>query len=292
MRKNRPIDDLKKNVIISSLNPELYTTKRLMEEAQKLKRSALYLNPYQFHIPQKLKETKGLYFHRTTGTNYDDFDLVVTKHHEGMGMKITNPYNALSTFRSKDLQWLFFRRHQLPAIPTLLYRGAMNDELSLELARLGKKEELFILKMCRGNQGIGVNFLNGQKSLQSVLETFQAMKDQRFLIQPYIPHKKEWRLFMVKGEILVAIEKTLSPNDFRGNAKRSQGKWLKKIPKDLELIAKKAFSFSGLEYAGVDLLLSDKGEIKILEMNPVPGFEQAEALSGMNIARELIVQLE
>lgn len=146
--------------------------------------------------------------------------------------------------------------------------------------------------MNRGNQGIGVNFLEGQKSLQSVLETFHAMKDQRFIIQPYIEHKKEWRLFIIKGEILAVIEKTLHASDFRGNSKRSTGKIIKKIPKDLSLMALSAFTFSGLDYAGVDVLLSDKGEMKILEVNPIPGFEQAEELSGINIARELLVRLQ
>ncbi len=279
----------KNNLIIASLNPNLYTTKRLIEEGKKQKHSVLYLNPYQHQILPKEEDKNGLYLHRTTGTNYDDFDLVVTKHHENLGMKISNPYNALGTFRSKDLQSLFFNQYDLPAITTLLYRGTMTEELEAAIAKLGGQ---YILKMNRGNQGIGVNFLEGQKSLQSVLETFHAMKDQRFLIQPYIPHKKEWRLFILKGEILACIEKTIAKDDFRGNAKRSNGKILKKLPKDLESIAQKAFLHSGLDYAGLDLLLSEKGGIKILEVNPIPGFEQAEELSGINIARELIVKLQ
>lgn len=289
-------NEVKKSVIVASLNPNLYTTKRLIEEGRKLKRYVLYLNPYQFQIspnaPLKKSGTQGLYFHRTTGTNYDDFDLVVTKHHEISGMKITNPYSSLATFRSKDLQSLFFKEHALPGIPTLLYRGEMNEGLKESLSALSKKEGKFILKMNRGNQGIGVNILESQKSLQSVLETFHAMKDQRFLIQPYLPHKKEWRLFIIKGEIIAAIEKTLHKEDFRGNSKRSTGKLLKKIPKDLEKIALLAFKHSGLDYAGLDLLLTEKGEILILEINPIPGFEQAEELSGKNIARELLTLLE
>ena len=277
----------KNSIIIASLNPNLFTTKRLFDESLKLKRSPIYLNPYQYLIPQSKTKLQGTYFHRTTGTNYDDFDLVVSKHHEAHGMKITNPLERLKTFRSKDLQSIFFIEHDLPGISSILYRGEMQENIKNQIAKLSKNEN-YILKMNRGNQGIGVNFLEGQKSLHSVLETFHAIKDQRFIIQPYIEHTKEWRLFMIKGEVYACIEKTIGKDDFRGNAKRSDGKNLKKVPKELEAIAVNAFNASGLNYEGLDLLQSTKGEFFILEINPVPGFEQAEKLSGKNIARELV----
>lgn len=281
----------KTNIIIAGLNPKLFTVKRLMFEAAKLKHSTTYINPYQFQIPfLKPKLQKGIFFHRTTGVNYDDFDLVVAKHHEVLGMKVTNPLLGLKLFRSKDQHALFFREFKLPHIPSILYRGAMSEELSENISSLSLNNK-YILKMSRGNQGIGVNFLEGHQSLLSVLETFHAMRDQRFLIQPYIEHKKEWRLFIIKGKVQACIEKTLSKDDFRGNAKRSSGKSIKKIPKDLEELALRAFFHSGLDYAGVDILLSDKGEFLILEINPIPGFEQAEELSKHNIARELLIGL-
>ncbi len=280
----------KTNIIISSLNPDLFTTKRLMSEASKLKHSVSYLNPYQFHIPMKAKPVTGHYFHRTTGTNYDDFDLIVTKHHEISGFSVTNPLERLKVFRSKDTQSLFFTEHNIPGIKTFLYRGQLTESLEEELTALSVDQK-YILKMSRGNQGIGVNILESHKSLVSVLETFHAMRDQRFLIQPYIPHKKEWRTLFVRGEIIACIEKTISKEDFRGNAKRSNGKLLKKIPKELEKIAHHAYMHSGLDYAGIDLLETNKGQILVLEVNAVPGFEQAEELSGHNIARELLAYL-
>lgn len=280
----------KTNIIISSLNSDLFTTKRLITEATKLKHSVSYLNPYQFLIPMKPNPVTGHYFHRTTGTNYDDFDLIVTKHHEISGFSITNPLERLRPFRSKDSQALYFKEHNIPGINSLLYRGQLTETLEDELRALSADQK-FILKMSRGNQGIGVNILESHKSLISVLETFHAMRDQRFLIQPYISHKKEWRVLFVRGEIIACIEKNISKEDFRGNAKRSNGKLLKKIPKELERVALHTYMQSGLDYAGIDLLETDQGQILVLEVNAVPGFEQAEVLSGHNIARELLANL-
>jgi glutathione synthase/RimK-type ligase-like ATP-grasp enzyme len=45
------------------------------------------------------------------------------------------------------------------------------------------------------------------KSLSSILETFWAMRDQRFLIQPYLEGGSEYRILICKNKVLGAIEK-------------------------------------------------------------------------------------
>ncbi len=283
-----------KNILVSSESPDLYTTKRLLSESNKLKYTTVWLNPYQ-HLISINKKSKnkanesGLYFHRTSGTRYDDFDLLVARHHEDNHYKVTNPITSLETFRKKDEQALFFKRHGIPSIDTLIYRGELNEKYWNALQTLSSNGK-YILKMIRGNQGIGVNLIEGQQSLKSLLETFHAMKDQKFLIQPYLEHKKEWRAFVIKDEIMGVIERTISKEDFRGNSKRSTGKFIKRIPKELEKEIQKAVNHSGLDYCGIDIIETKSG-FAFLEMNPVPGFLQMEELSKINIARELITRL-
>jgi glutathione synthase/RimK-type ligase-like ATP-grasp enzyme len=289
--KNIKKENMNKNIIIASTSPKLYTTRRLMKEAFGLKRSPIWVNPYNVTLPVKKKPLEGLYLHRSTGTNYDDFDLIVSSFHEISGMKVSNPLLSIKNFRTKDQQSLFFLEHSLPSITALLYRGEKTLELEASIDKIARanKSERFILKMSRGNQGIGVNIIESKQSLYSLLETFHAMKDQRFLIQPHIAHKKEWRFFITRTGIMACIERSLNSADFRGNSKRSTGKILKKIPLELQELTEKAFSKSGLDYAGVDILESMSGEYLILEVNAIPGFEQAEELSGKNIARELLI---
>lgn len=289
--KNIKKENMNKNIIIASTSSKLYTTQRLMKEAFRLKRSPIWINPYIVTLPVKKKPMQGLYLHRSTGTNYDDFDLIVTNFHEICGLKVSNPLPAIKNFRTKDQQSLFFLEHSLPSIASLLYRGDKTEALETAIDKIARinKSERFILKMSRGNQGIGVNIIEGKQSLYSLLETFHAMKDQRFLVQPHMAHKKEWRFFITRAGILACIERSLNSADFRGNSKRSNGKILKKIPLELQDLAENAFSKSGLDYAGVDILESISGEYLILEVNAIPGFEQAEELSGKNIARELLV---
>lgn len=296
-----------KKLIVSSESPHLYTTKRLLTEALKLKYSPEWKNPYQYLMINETRKSdksrlqltpSSLYFHRTTGIRYDDFDLVVSSfHQDNLNFKITNPLSSLEHFRSKDRQAIFFNRHGLSSIPTISYRGELSESSWDQIQRLSpgkqqgkQQEQKYILKMVRGNQGIGVNLVNGATSLKSLLETFNALKDQKFIIQPFVPHQKEWRVFVIKNEIVSIIERTLNKNDFRGNSKRSSGKLIKKIHSKIQDEVLRAVDLSGLDYCGVDIIANGE-DFQFLEMNPVPGFEQVEELSGINIARELILKI-
>lgn len=282
-----------KNILVVSESQALYTTKRLLEEAKKLKCDAKWFNPYDSLLALKEHHSttsfNGLYFFRTSGTRYDDFDLTVAQHFEDHGMKIANPLVALTPFRSKDQQAIFFRRHQIKTIPSVLYRGQLNENYWMEIEQISADHN-YILKMVRGNQGMGVNLISGTQSLKSILETFHVLKDQKFLIQPFIAHKKEWRVFVLNGEVYGVVERTISAEDFRGNSKRSKGKFLKKCPPSLVDEVLRAAKLSGLDYCGIDLMETKEGPV-FLEINAVPGFEQMEELSGINIARELLLKL-
>lgn len=283
-----------KTIILASESPELYTTRRLLEEAKKLNYSSSWLNPYQYLINhnnnrESANFENGLYFHRTTGIRYDDFDLLVSEDHLKKGFTVTNRIEALTTFRDKEKQSLFLERHKLSPINTVSYRGRLNEKNWGIIETLSPNHQ-YVLKMARGNQGIGVNLINGLKSLRSLLETFEAMKDQKFIIQPFIEHKREWRIFVIKNQIIGIIERQIDESEFRGNSKRAHGKCLKKIDPQLENEIIRGAHLSGLDYFGVDVI-ADKDQFYFLEFNPVPGFEQLEELSGLNIARELITSL-
>ena len=283
-----------KNIIVSSESPNLYTTKRLLLEATKQNHQNCWINPYNFLISKQTTpivnlEQSNLYFHRTTGIRYDDFDMVVAQLHHNFGHKVTNPLNSLELFRNKDKQALFFIEKSLPCIETVSYRGELTD-INWNIITELSAHQKFIIKMIRGNQGIGVNLVNGLQSLKSFLETFQALKDQKFIIQPFIEHTKEWRVFILKKEIMAIVERTLSREDFRGNSKRSVGKNIKKLPNEIQNEVLRAASASGLDYCGIDII-EDGDNFYFLEINPVPGFEQLEEISGLNIAGELIAKL-
>ena len=283
----------RKNLLVASQSRELYTTNRLLEEGQKLGYHSKYLNPYDssLFINFTKKPNASLYLHRTTGVNFDDFDIVVSKYYESLGCKVSNPLNAIRLMRNKDEQVLFMSHQNIPTIPTYVFRGRPTSEIICDVSE-SLNTTTFVLKMSRGNKGIGVNYVNGIQSLQSFLETFHAMKDQKMLIQPFVKHEREWRVFIIKNEIVAVVEKKINAADFRGNADRAKPKLLKKPQLELSELAIDAFKKSGLDYAGIDIIESLKGNQKfVCEINAIAGFEQIESLSKINIAKEILIHI-
>ncbi len=281
------------NFTVISENSSLNSTSRLLSEAQLLGLNPNHISLYEssvidLHVKETTK-SQEIIFHRTTGIRFDDYDLNFSIKRELEGSSIFNPIESLATLRDKERQTLMLSSRNIPIIPTFSFRGRPSHELIDQLnscfGNLSKKNQ-FIVKAIRGNQGIGVSIINGTDSLLSVLETFWGIKDQKFLIQPFI-EAREFRYFICKNKILAIIEKSTS-KDFRKNSMRSSGVIVPtSTNSELNSVALNCFNNCNLLYAGIDLLMNKDG-IYILEVNPVPGFKQVEELAKINIAKILI----
>jgi RimK family alpha-L-glutamate ligase len=281
-------------------NSELHSATRLQEEALKLGLKVKTINPYESSLllpfkPRKL-EIPTLIFHRTSGIKFDDFELAFSIDYEQKGAKIYNSIKSLSTLRDKLMQTVFLADNGVQTIPTMSFRGKPNNSTLAEIHDLFNtlpnsefNSDQYILKTTRGNHGIGVNLINGIQSINSILETFWALGDQRFLIQPFLEGGEEYRVLIAADKVLGAISRSPTKDEFRQNAGRANAKYLpeKDIPKDVEAQAMKAFEASGCLYAGIDVL-KWKDHVFILEINLVPGFKQMEELSGKNQAFEIL----
>jgi len=163
----------------------------------------------------------------------------------------------------------------------------------MKKTRANKKisaNQQYIIKMNRGNQGVGVNFISNFLSLKSLLETFEAIGDQKFIIQPYLEHNLEFRVFFIKNEIYSVIEKRLDNTDFRGNFRNSTGRVLTNLDPHLKDLIYRAIQESKLDYGGIDIFLY-QNQYYFLEINAIPGFKQIEEISAKNIAKEIILKL-
>ncbi len=285
------------DVIIISDHPELYSSQRLLEEITHLNLKGTFLNPFNFGfeightIPDK--NAPAIVLHRTTGIRHADFDLSVSLSFENQGSKICNSLASFYQLRGKEKQALFFSKYQFPFIPTFSFRGRATTERLTQIynffEKTGFKEEQYILKTVRGNQGIGVNLIRGKDSLASLLETFWAIQDQDFLIQPFIKIDEEYRIFSIAGKIEGALHRKPIQGEFRSNCARGEGENISTIalPEMLHELVHKLFEKSGSLYAGIDLL--KRGEqFLLIEYNLVPGFHQMEQLSQKNIAKKII----
>ena len=239
-------------------NQETYFIKRLTEEVREL----VFWNPW---------ENAGLpdaetYLVRTSGVYGDDRDLDLLRNSPHT---VINPVSSHELLRDKAKQFLFLERKGFHLIPwnTLDGRG---DFLP----------EKILIKPIRGQGGWGIRVMNQEEFLKWEKKT----TDRSWLVQPYLENVKELRLFFC-GDEEVLLERTgeIAANFTQGGSAR-----MIPVPSELSELGEEIRMITGLRYGAIDLFETEKGEHLILEINPVPGIEQLEKVSGLNIVRKVI----
>ena len=143
----------------------------------------------------------------------------------------------------------------------------------------------FIIKMNSGLQGRNVFKCVDRSEVFKALGTIFARNSHDYdyvaLGQTYIPITREFRVLVFQGGILLAYEKDFSqasPDDpeisplHKKNAKAvliQDEMLLKRLSNFIEPVLEK-FSNS---FAGIDIVLDEKNEFWLLELNSRPGFE-------------------
>ena len=149
-----------------------------------------------------------------------------------------------------------------------------------------------IMKTLEGSKGVGVLFVESERSLESLIQLLHSQnKDIDLLIQEYIKTDKDVRVIVLGGIVIGAMAREVVEGDFRSNV--SQGAKVKEYPlTELEveqsLLAAKAIDGS---WTAVDFIPSKKPKTEppyILEVNHSPGTEGIEEATGDNIVKKVI----
>ena len=93
--------------------------------------------------------------------------------------------------------------------------------------------------------------------------------------------------FVVGGRAIAAMKRSAPVGEFRANVHRGASGEAVSLPDEYTNIAIRAAVALELEIAGVDLLQTNAGPV-VLEVNPSPGFEELESVTGINIADAII----
>jgi len=149
-----------------------------------------------------------------------------------------------------------------------------------------------IMKTLEGSKGVGVLFVESERSLESLIQLlFNQNEDVDLLIQEYIENDGDVRVIVLGGKVIAAMERKVIKGDFRSNV--SQGAKVKKyslteLEVEQSLLAAKAV---GGVWTAVDFIPSTEPKSKppyILEVNHSPGTTGIENATGKNLVKEVI----
>ena len=281
-------------IAIISRGPQNYSTRRLAEAALNVGHTAEILDPFGFYLHVGGTGNRITYH----GKSVDDFDVIlprlsrttarygleVVAHFEWVGIPVINRSKAIATARHKFHSLRILAQHGLPILPSLTVGSAAFLEDTV--AEMG--DYPFILKPFHGTHGRGIMLLDTPTSLTSAVDALCDLHHD-YIIQPFITEADgvDIRILVVGGEAIAAMKRSAPPGEFRANIHKGASGETVTLPEGYDHLAIEATAALELEIAGVDLLETHNGPV-ILEVNPSPGFEELEAVTGINIAAAII----
>jgi ribosomal protein S6--L-glutamate ligase len=285
-------------IAILSRNTKLYSTKRLVEAAQKREHEVVVLD----HQKCVLVIEKGRPHIFYNGKEILDINAVIPRIGSSVtfyGAAVVRQFEMMKIFTAVESQALVRSRDKLRSLQILSRAGLgmpktafANEAKDLDnmIEQVGGAP--CVIKLLEGTQGIGVILAENQKAAKSVLEAFLKLK-ANMLVQEFIKESKgaDIRAFVVDGQVVGAMKRQAKDGEFRSNLHRGGTATLIKLTTEEKATAIKAAKKLGLGIAGVDMLQSDRGPL-IMEVNSSPGLEGIEGATGEDIAGKIIQYVE
>jgi ribosomal protein S6--L-glutamate ligase len=210
---------------------------------------------------------------------------------EKIGVCMVNSRETVEISADKYRTYIKLQDFGLTQPKTALVPEHTDDYWKASLKTLDTKFPI-IMKTLEGSKGIGVLFVESERSLDSLLEMlFKLDQDVDLLIQEYIKTDGDIRVIVLGGKVIASMKRSVIEGDFRSNvsqgAKTKEYK-LTKLETEHCLLAAKAI---GGSWTAVDFIPSEnpkKDPPYILEVNHSPGTEGIEKTTGKNIVKEVI----
>jgi RimK family alpha-L-glutamate ligase len=205
---------------------------------------------------------------------------------EDRGVLVVNSPRAIERSVDKFYTTALLREAGLPSPETVVCEGV--SEAMAAVRSMGD----VVIKPIFGSLGHGMVRVSDP---DVALRIVRALDQTRpvFYVQRAIDHGgRDVRVFVVGGRVLGAIERRAVDGDWRTNVARGASAQPFDLPDSWAQLAVRAAAAIGADYAGVDLLPSREGEVYVLEVNGIPGWEGLQKATGLDVAGAIVEQVQ
>ncbi|MCI0501045.1 MAG: 30S ribosomal protein S6--L-glutamate ligase [Epsilonproteobacteria bacterium] len=281
-------------VYILSRNKELYSTKRLVEEATAMGWEVKVIDYLKCTIEIMKNELIVNYQGKILpvpdaiipriGASRTFYGTAMVRHFEMMEVFSTSGNLAIARSRDKLRSLQVLSKNGVDMPKTIF---ASNKSCAKDVIALSGGTPL-VLKILEGTQGVGVVLVESEKAAKSVLDAFYGM-DVNLLVQEFIEEAggADIRAFVVGGEVVGAMKRQGAEGDFRSNLHQGGKATIYKLGKKERKTALNAAKAMGLGVCGVDMIQSKRGPL-VMEVNSSPGLEGIEKSTNINIAKKIM----
>jgi ribosomal protein S6--L-glutamate ligase len=281
-------------LIILSGRPDLYSTKRLLEESNKAGFESEIVNYRNIALGISTTTTSkviidGRFLNPCVivpriGSRSSRYGAAVVRQFIGIGVKSTLSPGGILRARDKlgTMQAL-----SASNVPIPLSSAARTPSSISEIINLVDGVPI-VVKLVEGTHGDGVVLAETKKAAESLLSAFHQL-DADFIVQSFIKeaNNEDIRAVVVNGEVVAAMKRTASPDEFRANLHKGGSAEPIKLNDTEEKVVIAAARSLGVDVAGVDFLRTEAGPL-VLEVNISPGLQGIETVTGINVAEKII----
>jgi len=283
---------------ILSRKKELYSTRRMVEAAEKRGHDVRVIDPLRCYMNIGGKKP-SIHFKGESLIGFDAiiprvgasvtfYGTAVVRQFEMMGVYCVNESQAISRARDKLRSMQLMAREGL-GLPITGFAHSPDDKQDL-MSLIGQPP--YIIKLLEGTQGKGVVLTETLKAAESVIDAFRNL-DAYFLVQEFIAEAggSDIRCFVVGDKVVASMMRTAREGEFRSNLHRGGKAIAVTITPEERETALKAARIMGLNIAGVDIIRAKQGPL-VLEVNSSPGLEGIEKSTEQDVAGEIIEFVE
>ncbi|MBN2868205.1 MAG: RimK family alpha-L-glutamate ligase, partial [Flavobacteriaceae bacterium] len=210
------------NIVILSRNAGLYSTDRLVEEAENRGHKVEVIDPLKCDIIIE-KEKPTIYYK----DRYLDYvDAVIPRIGASVtfyGCAVVRQFEMMGIFTTVTSDSILRSRDKLKSLQRLSKRGiGMPKTVFTNYSR--DVEEVIehvggppvIIKLLEGTQGLGVVLAESKNAAESVLEAFNGLQ-ARVIVQEFIKEAKgaDLRALIVDGQVVGAMKRQGKEGEFR-----------------------------------------------------------------------------
>ena len=209
------------------------------------------------------------------------------------GIAVVNSRSCVNTCADKYRTYLRLLDYGITQPRTVLIP---NKDLVEQAVENLDSDYPMIMKTLRGSKGVGVLFIESERSLDSIVQlTYKTDENSDLLLQEYIKTDHDVRVLVLGGKVVAAMRRDVIEGDFRSNF--SMGGIVKKYSLtelEVEQCILAAKAVNGV-WVAVDFIPSknrEKNPPWIIEVNSSPGTEGIEKATEGNLVKQIVQHFE
>jgi len=210
-----------------------------------------------------------------------NFGMIAMHHLETQGIPVVNGSKCIELSQNKYYTSLALKKKKI-----------MQPNFAIALSSKNLKKHIskmvfpVVLKLLHGTEGVGTMKASNWSEVRDWVETLGQLK-QSVYIQEYLPHKEDYRLFIVGNQVIYGYKKVIAENEWKSNTHYGAKVEPLKITNSLRNFGLKCHNAVKAEVSAVDFAMVND-EPSVLEINQAPDFTNSLSMHKNNVAQKII----